>query len=446
MKRAVALLGLAWFSGCSFPDYKTDGGAAAASARGGTENSGGNGSASGSGGRGTAAPSCDDKKRNGDETGIDCGMAACSAPCPVGQGCENDVDCDGGKCQDRICRAASCSDGLLNSTESDVDCGGDQGCQRCTPPQRCNLVSDCDGGECASGQCRAPTCKDKLQNADETDVDCGGGDCDPCLVGQACIKTEDCDAVVCAKGKCQAAACDDTLLNQDETDVDCGGGCSPCDDAKKCSIASDCASGVCPATKKCAAPTCIDKVQNGNEPGVDCGGDCPKKCGVLQGCVTGADCQSTSCIDQRCLPLSATGQPLSPVSWSATATKTLSTSSPTYAFDGSQNTNWISGGDQVPGMAFVLDLGADQVVFSIEMDCNDTTDPDPDKTDIAKSLDVAFGEDPLFTGVTPVIMGRTIMAHEVITFEQPQVGRYIKFSLAFGKNRWWRIDEIRVKQ
>jgi hypothetical protein len=145
------------------------------------------------------------------------------------------------------------------------------------------------------------------------------------------------------------------------------------------------------------------------------------------------------------VPLSATGTPLSPVGWTATA-PTLSTSDPKYAFDGLQGTNWISGTDQVPGMAFVLDMKADQVVFSIEMDCNDTPDPDLTKTDVAQSLNVTFGEDPDFTGATPVIMSRTIGLHETITFTEPQVGRYIKFSLAFGKARWWRIDEIRIKQ
>jgi len=445
MKRALTLLGLVVVWGCSFPDYNT-GNAGGGPGGSGSPGTGAEGGASaGSGGGTPTAPSCKDGERNGDETGIDCGMAACSKPCPPGQGCDTDPDCDGGKCQDKICQAESCGDGLQNNTETDKDCGGDQGCTRCMAGQLCSATSDCDGGLCTNGQCQAPSCKDLLQNGAETDIDCGGGSCDPCEPGGVCLKTDDCDNVLCTRGKCQPAACDDKLLNQDETDLDCGGSCAPCADTLKCSVAADCRSGVCPKTQLCAAPSCSDKVQNGNESAVDCGGSCAKKCELLRACGVGTDCQSTRCVSQRCVPLSATGTPLSPVGWTAAA-PTLSTSATTYAFDGLQGTNWISGADQVPGMAFVLDMKTDQVVFSIEMDCNDTSDPDPEKTDIAESLNVAFGEDPSFTGVTPVIMSRTITAHETITFPEPQIGRYIKFSLAFGKSRWWRIDEIRVKQ
>jgi hypothetical protein len=166
---------------------------------------------------------------------------------------------------------------------------------------------------------------------------------------------------------------------------------------------------------------------------------------VLAACSTGADCQSTSCVNQRCLPPKATGQTLSPLNWKATATSTLSTSTPAYALDGLQSTDWISGANQVPGMSFVIDMATDQVVFSIEMDVNQQ-DPDPTKSDLAQAINASFGEDSSFTGVTPVIMNRTIADHEVITFQQPQVGRFLRISLAFGKDRWWRIDEIRVKQ
>ena len=104
MKRAVALLGLAWFSGCSFPEYEVERAVP-------TTGTAGTSGASSTGGAGaTEMPSCTDNQRNGDETGIDCGMTGCSKACPPGQGCDADVDCEGGKCTDRVCRAASCED------------------------------------------------------------------------------------------------------------------------------------------------------------------------------------------------------------------------------------------------------------------------------------------------------------------------------------------------
>ncbi len=66
MKLAARLLSLAWLPACSFPDYDTSP------------------SPPTNGGSGTiVGPSCDDGKRNGDETGRDCGMAACSRPTTV---------------------------------------------------------------------------------------------------------------------------------------------------------------------------------------------------------------------------------------------------------------------------------------------------------------------------------------------------------------------------
>jgi hypothetical protein len=38
------------------------------------------------------APSCTDKVKNGDETGVDCG-GSCMLKCAAGQGCKADVDC-----------------------------------------------------------------------------------------------------------------------------------------------------------------------------------------------------------------------------------------------------------------------------------------------------------------------------------------------------------------
>jgi F5/8 type C domain len=425
MKPAAVLLSLVWLSACSFPEYDAQ---QAGENRGGTA--------------ATAVPACDDGERNGDETGIDCGMAACSRPCATGQVCSGDADCDGGACQNNICQAPSCTDTLKNADESDTDCGGEQGCTRCGVGKHCSSTSDCDGGQCASGQCRAPTCKDGLTNANETDTDCGGDSCTPCEVGQACSKLEDCDGVACTKGKCQPAACADSVWNQDETDVDCGGSCpNACDDGLRCKLGSDCASSVCPKqTLRCAAPTCSDGVANGDEPSADCGGSCSTKCAVLDACNSGDDCKTTSCSQQFCVPTTATGQVLSPLKWSASASDTFDpkTTAPKLAIDGIAGTNWISGTDQAPGLWFLVDMGATQAFFSLEIDCNDSLDA-------PVAIDVAFSNDGTFDA-KPVKENYATTDRVVITFPVAQVARYIKITLAQGKNRWWRIDEIRVKQ
>ena len=109
MRFVAALFSLALAAACTFPDYQVQTQP--------VENPG---------------PACNDDLRNGDETGIDCGMVACGVACPAGQGCEADADCDGGKCADDVCRAASCEDGLENGAETDLDCGGNEGCERCS--------------------------------------------------------------------------------------------------------------------------------------------------------------------------------------------------------------------------------------------------------------------------------------------------------------------------
>lgn len=428
MKLAPLLFSLVGLPACSFPDYDASPPPSTASA--------------GSGGSGASAePSCDDSKRNGDETGIDCGMAACGKPCPPNQGCGTVIDCDGGACLGQICQAPRCDDGLTNADESDQDCGGQQGCARCTVNQHCNGVTDCDGGACASGLCRAPTCKDQLPNGNETDLDCGGDSCAPCGVDQTCKATTDCDALACSKGKCQPAACDDQVLNQDETDLDCGGSCAGgCDDDKRCKLATDCKSGVCPGTKKCAAASCSDGVLNGDEPTADCGGSCADKCALLDACVVGADCATTSCQDKRCVPTSPTGQLLSRLKWTATSSHKATNSTAGEALDGDSNSYWTSGRAQAPALWFEVDMQAEQVFFSIEIDCI------KQPNDFPIGMDIELSNDGQYSGAPAKPNYSTASGTTSIIFSKPQVARYIRFTLTQGKSFWWSIDELRVKQ
>lgn len=429
MLRAVTLIGIVWLSSCTFPDFAV------------TRPVGAAGSSSDErGGAPNDAFACDDGERNGAETGIDCGIDACSRACADGQGCSADHDCESARCEAGMCLAPSCDDQRKNGQETDVDCGGDAGCDTCKAGELCSKQSDCDGGDCIRGRCQAASCGDGIRNATETDVDCGG-DCSPCGVGRACSNDPDCDGLACDKGLCQAASCTDGVQNQDETDVDCGGSCDDaCADAARCTVASDCASGVCPRqTLRCAAPACDDKVLNGAEPAVDCGASCSTKCALLSACRTAGDCSTGYCLNEECLPSKATGEKLSTASWTATASSTFGSSDTKYAIDGAQNTDWTNGQTQTAGAWFLIDMKADRVFFSIEIDCTNTRD------DSAEALDVALSRDGSF-GPTPAKQNVPGQDQMVITFDQPQVARYIKLTLAAGTSHWWRMDEIRVKQ
>ncbi len=79
-------------------------------------------------------PSCSDFKKNGGETGLDCGGAgSCGAaacgPCPGGEGCKSNADCASLLCSLGNCTIASCNDMVKNGDEEQIDCGGS--CSMC---------------------------------------------------------------------------------------------------------------------------------------------------------------------------------------------------------------------------------------------------------------------------------------------------------------------------
>jgi hypothetical protein len=98
----------------------------------------------GTGGTGGGATTCSDGKRDGNETGKDCG-GACSA-CPDGEGCLTGADCQSKVCSSGTCLVPACSDKVENGGETDVDCGGD--CPPCANSQRCAQNHDCESGIC----------------------------------------------------------------------------------------------------------------------------------------------------------------------------------------------------------------------------------------------------------------------------------------------------------
>jgi hypothetical protein len=314
----------------------------------------------------------------------------------VGQGCDSNADCAGGRCTNDICQPESCIDELENGVESDVDCGGDDGCARCPVGRHCRTASDCDGGACTNGKCQRPTC-------------------------------------------------DDGLLNGSETDVDCGGICpSACADGLRCKISADCESLICVTrTLRCAAPSCDDAVLNGSEPSLDCGASCPHQCTVLEPCTIAEDCESGSCISELCLPSAPTDEVLSMQGWTATASHELGPSFLAQnAIDGALGTNWTTGADQVAGVWFAVDMQARQVFFSVELVIANAEDAGhaPAAVDVWLSQDGTFTDKALKN-----VPGAPRLR---IDFDQPQLARHIRISLSPGvtRSKSWRIDELRVRQ
>ncbi len=249
------------------------------------------------------APTCVDGVKNGSETDVDCGGAVCPK-CATGKICSAGSDCASGVCSGGLCAAAACNDGVKNGTETAVDCGGAT-CPKCLVGSACVVNADCLSGNCSGGICLpAPTCVDGVKNGVETDVDCGGATCPKCANGKLCGAASDCVSNLCSGGVCAAPAptCNDGITNGSETDVDCGGlVCVKCVNGKVCIGNGDCVSGNC-SGGVCAAPapTCVDGIKNGTETDIDCGGAACPKCAVGKVCVANGDCLSNSCVGGIC--------------------------------------------------------------------------------------------------------------------------------------------------
>ena len=292
---------------------------------------------------------CTDKKRNGDETDVDCG-GPCS-PCKLGKKCDEDADCasetcdpDEGVCITKECEddkdcpseaavsyctnneCVSCFDGVKNGKETDVDCGGTK-CMGCDAGQKCKKDRDCASENCVDNVCVGgnggktdppDTCSNDEKDGKETDTDCGGSECDKCKNGKKCKKNSDCSSGNCDEGTCaknENPEPGDTCSNEEkddgESDIDCGGSCSPCAIGKSCSANDDCESGNCDGGT-CAessgpgpSAACDDGEKNGDESDVDCGGSC-SACADGKSCSAPTDCVSGNCEGGSCVPAGPT--------------------------------------------------------------------------------------------------------------------------------------------
>ncbi len=72
--------------------------------------------------RDVTAPGCDNRRRDGTETDIDCGGRDC-APCDDGGICDEARDCVSRVCRENTCFEPTCDDGVRNGDELIKDCG-----------------------------------------------------------------------------------------------------------------------------------------------------------------------------------------------------------------------------------------------------------------------------------------------------------------------------------
>ncbi|HRG96903.1 MAG TPA: hypothetical protein PLR99_11690 [Polyangiaceae bacterium] len=152
-----------------------------------------------------------DGRRDGGETGVDCGGTALpEKPCRAGERCVNNDDCQS-KCEAGYCTPPNATDGKKNNGETDVDCGGPNA-PKCGVGKVCAVKGDCGFDVCTAGVCGLATSTDGIKNGGESDVDCGGtgqtydGVVIPpaprCEAAQVCAIDGDCYSSVCARGVC----------------------------------------------------------------------------------------------------------------------------------------------------------------------------------------------------------------------------------------------------
>ena len=245
----LALIAGVWMCGCAAgapaqveddPSMLGSGGGSATGGVGGAAGSGGKGGSGGRGGSssagtgGTGAPGASGSPAMGDG-----GLL-------VDGGCAT----DGGPSS-----SDECSDSKKNGTETGKDCGGPD-CDPCEDGTGCVIDSDCESEYCGSGfTCSTPGCDDDAKNGEETDVDCGGGDCPGCANNRACSDDDDCMSESCEDDKCACKPleeCGDTECGQKPDGcggmVDCShtcGGDEMCE-ANACVAMPACVAGDCP--------------------------------------------------------------------------------------------------------------------------------------------------------------------------------------------------------
>lgn len=226
---------------------------------------------------------CEDGRRNGQESDVDCGGPDCG-PCGLDGGCAQNSDCQSALCARRVCVGGGCRDGVRDGDETDVDCGGS--CVACGPGGKCTAARDCGSGVCTQGVCAAASCADQLRNGTETDRDCGGGACPGCAVDAGCRRGGDCASGACLDGACvercraPLALCGAACVDSRFDPMNCGGCGIACPPSLRCNQGM--CGLTCPSGTTACGPDCVDTMNDV----LNCG-DCTMPCVVGDRCVSG---------------------------------------------------------------------------------------------------------------------------------------------------------------
>lgn len=209
--------------------------------------------------------------RCGASPGKTCGIGLPNL-CTDGETCAQDGDCSSDFCEANKCAPPAANvheDGRRNGGETGTDCGGTAApAKTCPAGEPCKTSDDCQS-VCNASVCAEPSATDGKKNNGESDIDCGGANAPPCTVGKVCATNADCQLKACSTSKaCAQPSASDATLNGGETDVDCGGQgvtegsftYSPprCKEGQTCAIDADCntKTACAPTSKKCVTPSC----------------------------------------------------------------------------------------------------------------------------------------------------------------------------------------------
>jgi hypothetical protein len=267
---------------------------------------------------------CDDATKNGGETDVDCGGAACSQKCAQGKLCVANSDCSGGFCADGRCCDGACNGacqacnlaGSLGSCSpivSNVDnnpanaCSGNNSCDMNGACKKINGQVCVAGGECVSGNCIDGRCCDGTCN----------GTCQACnLVGKLgqcsnigagvtdpnatvpCINNNSCDgAGACKKNNGQVCAAAGECLSPNCVDgVCCNSGCGTT--CQSCNVAGS--EGTCTNIPSGQTDTSPANACNGSKACNGGNGAAACKTILAQACAVNGDCLSSFCADGVC--------------------------------------------------------------------------------------------------------------------------------------------------
>ncbi|MBF0123202.1 MAG: type II secretion system protein GspG [Candidatus Omnitrophica bacterium] len=216
--------------------------------------------------------------------GQTCNSGNCT-PGALGQRCSSGSDCDSQYCNNSRCGTGANSSPCNSNDDCQKFCGSNMLCGGQTSVDPCSSNDDCQDGYCSQNGCS------------------DGSILSPCISGAQCKSTycnvinNECSNGESGKDLCiSGAECKSHYCNTNR-DI-----CSEGNDGDECNSPEDCKSGVC------SGNLCIDEVgiKNCMNPSECRSNYCNNLTNLCSngntndGCWSGADCQSTRCVNNLC--------------------------------------------------------------------------------------------------------------------------------------------------